>query len=52
MTNTKNTGDITLTKTLAGVEGGNVTGDTFYFALFTKNAAGDYVRYEEAPVQS
>ena len=52
VTNTKNTGDITLTKTLAGVEGGNVTGDTFYFALFTKNAAGDYVRYEEAPVQS
>lgn len=45
VTNTKNTGDITLTKTLAGVEGGNVTGDTFYFALFTKNAAGDYVRY-------
>ena len=52
VTNTKNTGDITLTKTLAGVEGGNVTGDTFYFALFTENAAGDYVRYEEAPVQS
>ena len=52
VTNTKNTGDITLTKTLAGVEGGNVTGDTFYFALFTKNAAGDYVRYEEVPVQS
>ena len=49
VTNTKNTGDITLTKTLAG---DNVTGDTFYFALFTKNAAGDYVRYEEAPVQS
>ncbi|WP_455254240.1 SpaA isopeptide-forming pilin-related protein [Ruminococcus sp.] len=49
VTNTKNTGDITLTKTLAGE---NVTGDTFYFALFTKNAAGDYVRYEEAPVQS
>ncbi|WP_298701921.1 SpaA isopeptide-forming pilin-related protein, partial [uncultured Ruminococcus sp.] len=47
--NTKNTGEITLTKTLAGE---NVTGDTFYFALFTKNAAGDYVRYEEAPVQS
>ncbi|WP_456107581.1 SpaA isopeptide-forming pilin-related protein [Ruminococcus sp.] len=52
VTNTKNTGDITLKKTLAGVEGGNVTGDTFYFALFTKNAAGEYVRYEEAPVQS
>ena len=52
VTNTKNTGEITLTKTLAGVEGGDVTGDTFYFALFTKNAAGDYVRYEEAPVQS
>ena len=52
VTNTKNVGNITLTKTLAGVEGGNVTGDTFYFALFTKNAAGDYVRYEEAPVQS
>ena len=49
VTNTKNTGEITLTKTLAGE---NVTGDTFYFALFTKNAAGDYVRYEEAPVQS
>ena len=49
VTNTKNTGDITLTKTLAGE---NVTGDTFYFALFTKNAAGEYVRYEEAPVQS
>ena len=49
VTNTKNTGDITLTKTLAG---DNVTGDTFYFALFTKNATGDYVRYEEAPVQS
>ena len=49
VTNTKNTGDITLTKTLAG---DNVTGDTFYFALFTKNAAGEYVRYEEAPVQS
>lgn len=52
VTNTKNTGEITLTKTLAGMEGGDVTGDTFYFALFTKNAAGDYVRYEEAPVQS
>ena len=52
VTNTKNTGEITLTKTLAGVEGGDVTGDTFYFALFTKNAADDYVRYEEAPVQS
>ena len=52
VTNTKNTGEIKLTKTLAGVEGGDVTGDTFYFALFTKNAAGDYVRYEEAPVQS
>ena len=52
VTNTKNTGEITLTKTLAGVEGGDVTGDTFYFALFTKNAAGDYVCYEEAPVQS
>ena len=52
VTNTKNTGEITLTKTLAGVEGGDVTGDTFYFALFTQNAAGDYVRYEEAPVQS
>ena len=52
VTNTKNVGNITLTKTLAGVEGGNVTGDTFYFALFTKNAAGDYVRYEEVPVQS
>jgi len=49
VTNTKNTGEITLTKTLAGE---NVTGDTFYFALFTKNAAGEYVRYEEAPVQS
>ena len=49
VTNTKNTGEITLTKTLAGE---NITGDTFYFALFTKNAAGDYVRYEEAPVQS
>ena len=49
VTNTKNTGEITLTKTLAGE---NVTGDTFYFALFTKNAAGDYVRYEEVPVQS
>ena len=49
VTNTKNVGNITLTKTLAGE---NVTGDTFYFALFTKNAAGDYVRYEEAPVQS
>ena len=49
VTNTKNTGDITLTKKLAGE---NVTGDTFYFALFTKNAAGEYVRYEEAPVQS
>ena len=49
VTNTKNTGEITLTKTLAGE---NVTGDTFYFALFTKNAADDYVRYEEAPVQS
>ncbi len=34
------------------MEGGDVTGDTFYFALFTQNAAGDYVRYEEAPVQS
>lgn len=42
-------GNITLTKTLAG---DSVTGDTFYFALFTKNAAGDYVRYEDAPVQS
>ncbi|MBS6595989.1 MAG: DUF11 domain-containing protein [Ruminococcus callidus] len=52
VTNTKNTGEITLTKTLAGMEGGDVTGDTFYFALFTQNAAGDYVRYEEAPVQS
>ena len=52
VTNTKNTGEITLTKTLAGMEGGDVTGDTFYFALFTKNAAGDYVRYEEVPVQS
>ena len=52
VTNTKNTGEIKLTKTLAGVEGGDVTGDTFYFALFTKNAAGDYVRYEEVPVQS
>ena len=52
VTNTKNTGEIKLIKTLAGVEGGDVTGDTFYFALFTKNAAGDYVRYEEAPVQS
>ena len=50
ITNTaKAAGDITLTKTLKGE---NVTGDTFYFALFTKNAAGDYVRYEEAPVQS
>jgi len=49
VTNTKNTGEIILTKTLAGE---NVTGDTFYFALFTQNAAGDYVRYEEAPVQS
>ena len=49
VTNTKNTGDIMLTKKLAG---DNVTGDTFYFALFTKNAAGEYVRYEEAPVQS
>ena len=49
VTNTKNTGEIILTKTLAGE---NVTGDTFYFALFTKNAADDYVRYEEAPVQS
>lgn len=49
VTNTKNTGEITLDKTLAGE---NITGDTFYFALFTKNAAGDYVRYEEAPVQS
>ena len=29
VTNTKNVGNITLTKTLAGVEGGNVTGDTF-----------------------
>ena len=52
VTNTKNTGEITLTKALAGMEGGDVTGDTFYFALFTKNAADDYVRYEEAPVQS
>ena len=52
VTNIKNTGEITLTKTLAGMEGGDVTGDTFYFALFTQNAAGDYVRYEEAPVQS
>ena len=49
VTNTKNVGNITLTKTLAG---DSVTGDTFYFALFTKNAAGDYVRYEDAPVQS
>lgn len=49
VTNTKNVGNITLTKTLAG---DSVTGDTFYFALFIKNAAGDYVRYEDAPVQS
>ena len=50
ITNTaKEVDAIKLTKTLAGE---NITGDTFYFALFTKNAAGDYVRYEEAPVQS
>ena len=48
--NTKNVGEITLTKTLAA-EGDSVTGDTFYFALFTKSGE-DYVRYEAVPVQA
>lgn len=46
VTNTKNVGEITVTKTLVGD-----SGDTFYFALFTKNG-NNYIRYEDAAVQS
>ena len=48
VTNTKNTGSITVNKTLAGDK---ITGDTFYFALFTKDTNNNYIRYEDVPVQ-
>ena len=46
--NKKNTGSITVNKTLAGDK---ITGDTFYFALFTKDTNNNYIRYEDVPVQ-
>lgn len=49
VTNKLNVGDITVTKNMIA---NTAKKDTFYFALFTKDNDDNFVRYEDAAVQS